>query len=368
MFSDQLKLATLVRGIGAPNSAYFNFLYGHNHIGTADLVGKNQDHQGYVFFTKTNCNLSAGNIAGVRKLQNLLDQDPNSLACAVRCMLMPKRMTKGLPSESGAATEGTRCPAINDNYPFIPFLSSSLEGLSGWVDETVDFFLSAEGHAKQIYGFADFRPAFYGTFDLNASFYNREGDPHMAMFTALREYMGAAATGAINPWPESEGEFEIDSNIGIFVFLTDKNKKYVQKAASTIASLGGLPTGAGFNFNSESIFNQENDRVNIPFKCFGVRYNDPIILDNFNKLVRRFNPRMAAVQNRGRDAPESNWGYYRGVRTLTNGSLVKIPETMRFEMNWKGYPYLNPNTSEMEWWIEKQTFDSFLNIIEEEDV
>ena len=54
MFSDQLKLATLVRGIGAPNSAYFNFLYGHNHIGTADLVGKNQDHQGYVFFTKTN--------------------------------------------------------------------------------------------------------------------------------------------------------------------------------------------------------------------------------------------------------------------------------------------------------------------------
>lgn len=376
IYDKDIKYITRSQGIGTPDSAMFNLFYGTNQLGTGDIVPANRDHQGYVFFTKPNMNLSAENLRRVDKLQYLLDTSPNSLATAIRCCLMPPRMTFDSTVKKGSVLTGVRSPAVNDRYPFIPFLSTTLESLSGWPDEIVEWFISPEGMAKQTYGYADSRAEFYGNFPLSPTFIAKEGDPHYWLFTAWREYMTQVAYGRMVPWPESEGEFETDYFSNIYVILTDPTKRYVQK----IASLGGggapegITTGAAFNFSGESVFNQENSRYTVPFTCFGALYNDPVIVDNFNDLVRMYNSDMALVQDSYQDLTSS------GARVLSvvNGHtvtrvdpssstrfigrgnpMVKIPEHLRFVVNWRGYPFINVATSELEWWVEENVFRAY---------
>ncbi|AXH70841.1 virion structural protein [Vibrio phage BONAISHI] len=354
-------------GIGTPDSSLFNLWHGPNHNGTGDVIDGLRDHQGYTFFTKPNCNLTAANILSVRKLHYLLDTNPNSMASAVRNSLMPKRMGFHLGRHGGASYPETRSPAVNDRYPFIPMLSTTLESLSGWPDEVVEWFKSAEGVAKQVYGWADSYPNNYSSFPLTATFIAKDGDPHFALFTALREYMLNAAIGQINPWPESEAEFEIDYMMNIYTLKTDPTKRYLRKIACLGGggALGGLPTGASFNFSAESIFSQENSRYVVPFECFGVRYNDPIIIDNFNDLVWWFNPSMRNVVFRDSLNPaiENYPVEVTDQTTLKIGEMVQIPFNIKEWFQWRGYPYINPRTSEIEWWIERSVFDAYIQTI-----
>jgi hypothetical protein len=334
---------------GDPHSATFNMLYGPNHFGSGDLVPINQDTFAYVFFTKPNLNLSKRNVARVRKLHYLLDDDPNSLGCAVRCMLSPTVAT----GTDRADAKGVRSKAINDEYPFIPFLSSSLESLTGWPDEAMEFFESEEGWAKEVYAIADGRPESYGTFNLQAVFNSKEGDPHTVFFSTLQQYMGRVATGEIDPWPISENEFEKDYEMNCYVILTDRTKKYVQK----IASLGGgfvvegATTGANFNINKGPSIQLENNQINVPLKCQGFRYNDPIIIENFNSLVAMFKPSMQQVQD-GEIVPSG---------------MVKLSPADKVIANFRGYPYINPNTAELEWWLEEDIYNDIINTTQGEN-
>jgi hypothetical protein len=384
-FDKDLKQITRRHGIGSPDSAMFNLFYGMNQLGTGDIVPGNRDHQGFVFFTKPNMNLSADNIRKVGKLQYLLDTDPNSLATAIRCSLMPPRMSFDGCIKNGSERVGVRSSAVDDQLPFIPFLSTTLESLSGWPDEIVEWFISAEGSAKQVYGYVDSRAEYYGSFPLTATFIAKEGDPHYWFFNAYREYMTRVAVGEIVPWPESEAEYEIDYFTNMYVMLMDPTKKYIQKLACLGAggAPDGISTGAAFNFSGESIFSQENARYSVPFTCFGALYNDPIIVENFNDIVRWFKPSMAMVQdsyydrlviNGKRAAPTFTIAGYEVdyvntsmvpgsdflKRSYSGEAMVKIPDQLKFVLNWKGYPFINDKTSELEWWIDESVFRAYM--------
>lgn len=323
---------------GDPNTAIFNAFYGPNHGGVGDLVALNEDYVGYVFFTKPNLNLKKSAIRHIRKLQYLLDDDPNSVACAIKSSLTCSKYWNSVK-------DGRRSNAVNDLYPFIPFLSNSLDSVSGWPDESVDFFESEEGLAKEVYGWSDTRPDNFGTFDLQLTFNSKIGDPQTAFFSTIREYMGRVGTGEMSPLPISEAEWEIDYNMNVYVLIMDRARKYVQK----IASLGGggvvagVPTGAAFNIDTKQTRQTETKQISIPMKCYGFQYNDPIIIENFNALVGWTNPDMRPVIN-GEEQDE----------------MVKLSDSELYYINYRGYPFINPQTSELEWWLEKNVYADFI--------
>lgn len=371
---DFLKRITRHAGVGSADSAMFNFMYGLDTRGTGDVLGLNQDHQGYVFFTKTNLNLSLGNIQGYRKLQYLADNNANSMATAVRSLLMPKRIGSDFWLRNGATVDASlpRSPMVDDNLPFNPLLTNSLESLSGWPDELTEWFVSEPGMRKQVTGYVDGPEKNYTDFTLNATYIRKENDPQHAFFNAWRVYMHAVGDGSINPWPESELEFETDYFINCYVLLTDHTKRYLHKIASLGGGMApeGLPTGSDFNWSNQQAFNAESNRYSVPFKAYGVHYNDPIILDNFNDLVCMFNPPMWNVRLREnkRNAVESqkDWPSYRGVKYLKEGEMAKIPERfLSQEMNNRGYPYINEDTSEIEWWINEPVLKAYIDVRED---
>ncbi|UKZ10893.1 virion structural protein [Vibrio phage C-ZP2022] len=323
---------------GDPDSAIFNMFYGPSHTGSADLVQINQDVLGYVFITKPNCNMSKGNIAKVRKLYNLADEDPNSLSCAIKCSMSTKHYWD-------VQRDGIRSNAVNDDYAFIPFLSTSLESLSGWPDEAMEFFESEEGWAKEVYGWADGRPESFSTFDLQFTFNSKEGDPHGAFFTAMHQYMGHVGIGTINPLGVSEIEFEIDYAQNVYVILMDRTKKFVHKIACL--NMGGFwmgtNNGAQFNVEKGPSVQLGSRQISVPMRCFGFLYNDPAIVDRFNKTVGNFKFDMFKIH------------------TDEEHKLVKIPSMHKaYYFNNRGYPFINPNTSELEWWIEQDVYDAIL--------
>ncbi|WP_233874756.1 hypothetical protein [Paraburkholderia adhaesiva] len=98
--------------------------------------------------------------------------------------------------------------------------------------------------------------------------------------------------------------------------------------------------GAAFNYDSQSPINQSHEQINIPMHCVGAIYQDPILLYTFNMTVALFNPAMAD-----------------GLRTV---SCTKVPMGALQLFNHQGYPWINPDTWELEWWVDNQLYQQLV--------
>lgn len=175
----------------------------------------------------------------------------------------------------------------------------------------------------------------YGTFDMSASFRNLIGDPITLLFNTWRLYMARVYDGTLMPHPESIVEHEIDYQTAIYRLVLDPSRRFVQKVARTIAFPTGVNLGSAFNYSSDSVYNQENNsQINIQFRCIGVEYNDPILIHEFNHIVALFNPAMKD-ENR-------------------KTAMVKVDHMALNFFNYYGYPYIDINTFELQWWVFRQ--------------
>lgn len=351
-----VKRVGIDQGVGDPETPSYNLHYGPNLLGTGDLVPGNTSLPGFWFFTKPNLNLTKENISSVPRLQYLSEEDPNSLGATIRSLLMPKSFRHG---KAGLA-RGVRANAVNDDYPFIPFLSTTLESMTGWPDEVTEFFMSNPGMKKEVYGWVDSPTDFYEEFTLTGTFIAKRGNPHYWFFNGLDQYAKHVGNGSIHPLPESENEFELDYNLSFYLLITDSTKKYLQMIARPGGGMiiEGNPSGAEFNFQRDQVFNKENAQYSIPFKGFGLACNDPRTVDDFNTLVRMFKTPMAAVMARS----DTNTDDYRG--SMLVGDMVYITDDYRGLFQFTStYPFINPATSEIEWWVPKDVYDNKLDSI-----
>lgn len=328
-------------GFGSPSSNAFTLFNGINHMGNSDLTPTNLDNHGYVFFTKPVLNLVTENIRRVRKLHYLTTLDPNSSAAAIKAMLMP--YLEGERYEKG----NTRSSVIDDKQAFIPLLSNTLLSLSGWPDEVVESLESKEGWLKQVHSHVDDQPNNYGVFDLSATFVAKEGDPHLVLFTAWREYMTRVANGSMVPFPEMIAMDEIDYMTRIYVIILGPDRRVVQKLACCGAAYPkAVPTAASFNYTTEKVFAEDNFNIDIPFKCHGAIYNDPIIIDAFNRTVINFNPDMDD--------------------TVREDKMQKLSPREKIVINNYGYPRINPENMELEWWLDFESYNEKLSFLEDD--
>lgn len=325
--------------LGSINKAIGNNLYGINHRQIATSIPSNKDLYGLTFFVRPQLNLQSENIRNNRLFYPLLSKEANSIQRFVRCTLDPRLMYGYGDSQETAAI---KCPVVDSKNAFIPILSNNLKSISGWPDVVVPTFDSKEGLMNEIYSQVDGMAKNYGAFDIDATFRNTIGDPIVYMFYIWLHYQANVFSGNMVPYPDFIIENAIDYNTRIYRLVLDHRRRYVKKIAATGVSFPvSVPAGQFFDYTDERPYNDQSKDITIRLRSLGAQYHDDILIHEFNQTVIIFNPDMKD-ENR-------------------TSSYYKIDPALLIYFNNRGYPRINPETYELEWWINYNTFKNRIN-------
>lgn len=338
--------------LGSLDSPISNTLYGIDHQNMKNMVPENRDSYGLAFFTRPCLNLTNLNIRNVPKLYDLLTTNRKSIQRFVRCTLDP-RLARSQPEPlinlkenfgTGAddlnfKLEVTSSPLVDENMPFIPILTNTLKSMSGWPDTVLPTFTSKEGVRREQWAMGDGCVDFYEAWDMDCTFRNIRDEPLIMMFEAWIRYISMVHEGMMSPYMDFIIENEMDYNTRVYRLVLDESKTFVKKIAATGASFPiSVPNGKFFDYEDEEKYNRSTRDINIRFKCMGAEYNQAILVHEFNQTVGIFNTRV--------------WKMLSGTYGNGNGSgLVKIPFGILKFFNNRGYPLINKNTLELEWYV-----------------
>lgn len=342
MFNYTLDEFYETQSIGSINKAIGKNLYGFNHRQIPTALPINKDSYGFTFFTRPQLNMRSVNIRNVRKFYDLLNTDELSMQRYVRCTLDP-RLETGIgdrQDDNGPVTS----PLVDNNQAFIPLLTNSLVSLNGWQDFDVQTYTSKEGVYREQYTQVDSINEFYNTFQITASFNNTKGDPILYLFYIWIKYMTYVYEGRLSPYPDFIKGNLLDYCTRIYRVVLDQTKRYVTKIVSCgIAFPVSAPLGQSFDFKLGQPYNDQTKEITIRFQCLGCEYYDPIVLLEFNRVVEMFNPAMKC-------------GYF-GEESPDESQLVKVPRNVATLFNYSGYPRINLETHELEWWVPREVFE-----------
>lgn len=325
--------------------------WGINHMNHGLAVPANYDLHGYTFFTKPRMRLNDANCVQDRSLMYLLNQDPMTIPRAVRAYLDPLGSGSRIFGTSAKilkliGNKPYRCPLVDPLSPFISILSNSLTSLTGWEDVNVETWTSSAGIMKEQYSMYDGTVKRYGKFSLNATFTNMRGDPIGFMFYIWLLYGSLVGTNEnMFPYYDAIIDDEKDYETRIYRLVMDPTKTYVQKMAAANACIPtAANTGASFDYDISRPVNDRQDTHSISFECQGAIYYDPYLPVAFNTTVVDFNPSM-----------------FPGVR---KNVMVKIPRKYKQYFKDEGYPWINTDTAELEWYVFKDRFVNVMKRIE----
>lgn len=328
LIKDDVNELFELRPGGSINSAMANTFYGINHRQTLPPIQQNRDYYGLTFFTRPRLNMTSGNIRALRLMSPLLSNNPNSLPRIIRQLLDP---------ELERTEPGKTCQMVDNQQAFIPILTNHLLSIAGWPDLELPTYTSKPGILKETWSMVDGFPNTYESFNITANFRNMPGDPISALLWFWAQYQIHVFLGTIVPYPDAIIQNEIDYQTRIYRLVLDPSKRYVQKIAACGAAFPDtVQVGAQFNYEHDRPVNGAADQISFSFKCVGALYNDPILIDEFNRTTWLFNSSMR---------PE-----------VRERNYVKVPEYLLPVFNHAGYPQIDMDTFELQWWVPKEVY------------
>ena len=324
--------------------------YGINNNYTETPLPRNKDYDALLFMVRPQLNLTSANIRNNRLFYSLMTKVPLSMHRYVRCILDPRLMNISGEVEvdpvgnTSKASDGLKCPLVDNTNPFIPIVSNTFRSISGWPDVTLPTYTSGNGIYKQQYSQADGVTLNYESFDLDLSFRNMIGDPVIYLMYIWLHYMSSVFEGRLMPYMDFIVENELDYNTRIYKLTLDVSHTYVKKIAATGASFPiSVPTGQFFDSNRDKPYNDQTDEFSIRFRNVGAQYNDDILIKEFNETVNIFNPLMRETFKGRLDNS-----------TKPSDSIIKIPKKLRIFFKNKGVPRIDQTTNELDWFIPKR--------------
>jgi hypothetical protein len=333
---DTLDYLYSISSLGSKSDSIANHFYGINHRQTPTLIPHNTDQNGYAFFIRPRLNLTTGNIMTVRKLNNLLDDNPLSVGRFVRNTLDPvlaKKVSK------------YPCPLVDPNNVFIPLLSNSLIQMDPPPSTTVGSYSSGTpGVFKEVFTMIDDSVIDYSTYNINCTFRNTQGNPFLALFYSWMLYASLQYLdeGPI-PYPDDLMNNRINYSSRIYRLIMDPSKKIVQSIWACIYCYPvSIETGSIFGYDEQKPIKDDLRTLSIQFNCMGNIFNDFLLIEQFNTSVTLLNGLM------GDDKRKSE--------------MIKIPQEYLIVYNNLGYPRINPDTYELEWWITKDQYNKRIQV------
>lgn len=340
------KVIDISAGAGDEESRMTNAFMGYNHRMSSLAMAKNREQAYLTFFTRPDLNLSIDNLKVSRRLDDKARSAYKSANMAIIAALDPlNAIVADDPKHiqlGGALKAGI---PFDNKQAFIPLLSNTLMSISGFPDNTLDVYTSSEGIRREQFSMVDSCYNINNSFSLSATFRNIDGDPITALFSLWLEYMAKVYMGDMLPRWTSIVQNDIDYQTRIYRINTDPNMRYVTKIGIANAC---FPTndnlGAAMNVDMGNPFITDSDSININFQCIGAEYQDPILIQEFNRTVALFNPDMI---------PDPTKDYF--VPSSTD--LIPLQKSEILLFNFYGYPHISVRTREINWYVYQKDYN-----------
>lgn len=340
------------------NKALGTSLYGLNHRNVKTLTQNERDNQGYVFFTRPQLCMTDNNLKNDRRFLSLLVSDKNSIFRYIRNLLDPRLGTDiSLYSEAGDVTgygQNNVCPFLDNNNIFIAPFTNYITSCTGWPEPVIPTYKSQEdvrgGQWSMVDGIADIN----GVYDITCTFRNPKESPILLIAFYWSLYTTLVFSGVFNPYPDMIASNELDYNTRIWRILLDESKTKVKYIGHTGASTIKAPDiGKIFNYTEGNPLSEQNKEVSITFESSIACYQDPISIDEFNKTVGIANPIMREIRKE------------KLYNKRPNTSYIKIPKNLLDRFNFRGYPMIDYETNELEWFVSKNspTYKRVISIV-----
>lgn len=323
---------------GSLDRAILNNLRGVNHRQIQGALPLNKDMPGLTFFVRPQLNMQKDNIRNVRKLSSLLTNNSTSIQRYVAAMLDP-RLCTGVSFAKGGTIPPLDCPIIDNLSAFITPFTNNLISVSGWPSISLPTFNSKPGLYNESYFMVDGRALNSETYDITVNLRNTRGDPTLFILYVWAVYMSLVFEGKLVPYLDFITENELDYCTRVYRIVLDYTKRRVTKITACHAAIPtGVPIGDSFDIPSDKPFIEANGELSVRFKCAGVDYYDDILVKEFNTTVEVFNPSMKD-ENR-------------------SGSMIAVPPRLIEHFNHLGYPRIDPETSNLDWYVPVETFNA----------
>jgi len=332
MYSNTQPTGSLLR-------AGSNQLYGFNQTRTMAPVPMTKDTIGFVFFTRPMLNLSDANLNRAASMFSLATTKADSIHRYIRCTLDPYliyKLDKGMPG-------GVRCPLVDNKQAFIPLLTNTILSLSGWPDTVSPTYTSKEGLRKEQWSIVDGTNEVNSVFSMDANFLNVADQSVSMLFSKWAKYPTLVFDGQMGPYAGMIARNEIDYTTRIYRLIMDKTNTFVTKIACTISAYPvNEPTSKYFDYDRSRNYSDQNKNVNIRFQCTGARYDEDIIVRWFNVTATYANPGLIAVLGAG-------------FKTDPSHNFEPLNAHVLDRFKHLGYPLINEDTFELEWWISRDS-------------
>jgi hypothetical protein len=274
----------------------------------------------------------------------LIDDRSTSIANWIRCTLDPRLMHGFKIGNFDYDT--IDCPLVDNHNAFMPVLTSNIISVTGFPDKVITPFVSKPGNYKETYVQGDGPLYDYKEREVSVTFRNFQGNIIMRLFDVWVDYIRCVFEGVLSPYPDYLMADWIDYQTRIYRIILDPTQTYVIDIMAFPVSFPiTVPRGASGDFNIEKPFIESKD-VTIMFISSGVCYNSGMLAHEFNKAVCIFNSSMKD-----------------GNRETYNKKLNKFSSKF---FSWRGYPRINPNNYELEWWVPNDLYNIrsqyFLNL------
>lgn len=338
-------------GRGSSRDTLTNIFTGFNHRMAPLYVPKNVDNTGFTFFTRPDCNFSLDNMISSRKMQEATRAGRGSQAAAIIAMLDPLNEWLLLDKKNprlGAPL--AREVQFDNKCAFIPMLSNLITSLTGFPDSTLDVWTSEEGLIREQVAYVDSIYEVNNAYTLSAQFRNIDGDPITTYLNFLVDYMSGVRKGTYIPRAENMYQRVVDYQSRVYRLVMDPTKRYVRKFGIANALFPITDAmGASMNISGNNPLVTDTDQVSVQFYAIGAYYNDPIIIQEFNDVVATFNPDMFPEDENSSDFIPYGKDF---MRKLTREEIGIF--------NYRGYPRINPNTYELDWWIYGDQYETIM--------
>ena len=314
-FFDQIvELAYETSGAGGQHSQLAQF-FGKFDRFKRSMVTPNAVFSGHTFFTRPRLCLQDWNIIADRKFGSLRTEDPTSIPYAIRCYLDPTW---------AALANSSICPLFDRCNPFLVPLTNALKSISGFNDpalvtETTDGGFFSEDQTSVIGGDRLAR-----TYDLNCMFRDVQGSAILAIIDYWCQYMANLQDGSMQQYADAIDANRMDYTVSIYRFLMDRTDRYITRWCKCTGCYPvSPPSGVSFNLNEGEFMVNAATNLNVPFKANRIEYDDPVILREFNMLVRRYarngnSPFTGTIQAFAQ-SPTNNFSGIPYIRATANG-------------------------------------------------
>ncbi len=326
--------------------------WGINHRQVPLALQQTKDHYGLTFFTRPQLNLTDRNCRQDRRFSRFLTESKLSVSRMTRCLLDPRLQhnldadAEGQMNSDNFGAQGfIECPLVDIRQAFIPFFTNNIVSLAGFPDLRAPTYSGKEGPYKEAYSHVDGPTIDYSEYDITATFRNIQGDPISPLLHYWTHYSSFVHEGVLKAYGDFIVNREIDYMTRIYRFVLDPSKRFIQRMACTGVSYPyALNSGSFYDLDITKPYNDASQTIQAPFKSLGAIYEDDLIIRSFNDVVSYFHKEMGSDDGR--------------IISKPSAAMTKVPLEHLTIFNHRGYPWINPATYEIEWYVSTEYYES----------